>query len=315
MLVSWNFRHIVKVNKAKRESKYIEFKEKFDINSSQDWCEIIKDIVAIANSGGGAIIFGVNNHGKASEYDVSSILDLDPAKITDKIAKYTNQQFSEFEIEEFKRDGKKIAVLIIFGVSLPMIFTRPGTYNIDGGRQKTVFSKGTIYFRHGAKSEPGDSNDLSRVIEERLEEIRKSWLSGVRKVVSAPIGHVVQVLPPDVKMSIRSDAIPMRITNNKEAPAYKLETPDSTYPYRQKEVIENVNKKLRGKKIVNQYDILCVRRVYGINELRPDFYYKPKYGGPQYSEEFVDWLVESYENDPSFFDTARKKKKYYESRR
>ena len=133
--------------------------------------------------------------------------------------------------------------------------------------------------------------------------------------MSAPIGHVVQVLPPDVKMSIRSDAIPVRITNNKEAPAYKLETPDSTYPYRQKEVIENVNKKLRGKKIVNQYDILCVRRVYGINELRPDFYYKPKYGGPQYSEEFVDWLVESYENDPSFFDTARKKKKYYESRR
>ena len=196
-----------------------------------------------------------------------------------------------------------------------MIFTRPGTYNIDGGRQKTAFSKGTIYFRHGAKSEPGDSNDLSRVIEGRLEEIRKSWLSGVRKVVSAPIGHVVQVLPPDVKMSIRSDAIPVRITNNKEAPAYKLETPDSTYPYRQKEVIENVNKKLRGKKIVNQYDILCVRRVYGINELRPDFYYKPKYGGPQYSEEFVDWLVESYENDPSFFDTARKKKKYYESRR
>ena len=113
VLVSWNFRHIEKVKKAKRESKYIEFKEKFDINSSQDWCEIIKDIVAIANSGGGAIIF-VNNHGKASEYDVSSILDLDPAKITDKIAKYTNQQFSEFEIEEFKRDGKKIAVLIFF---------------------------------------------------------------------------------------------------------------------------------------------------------------------------------------------------------
>ena len=42
VLVSWNFRHIVKVKKAKRESKYIEFKEKFDINSSQDWCEINK---------------------------------------------------------------------------------------------------------------------------------------------------------------------------------------------------------------------------------------------------------------------------------
>jgi len=131
---------------------------------------------------------------------------------------------------------------------------------------------------------------LSRVIEGRLEEIRKSWLSGVRKVVSAPIGHVVQVLPPDVKMSIRSDAIPVRITNNKEAPAYKLETPDSTYPYRQKEVIENVNKKLRGKKIVNQYDILCVRRVYGINESRPDFYYKPMEGLNIVKNLLIGWL-------------------------
>jgi len=34
---------------AKRESKYVGFKEKFDIYSSQDWCEIIKDIVAMYN--------------------------------------------------------------------------------------------------------------------------------------------------------------------------------------------------------------------------------------------------------------------------
>ena len=46
---------IEKAKAAKRESKYIEFKVSFDIDSTQDWCEIIKDIVAIANSGGGII--------------------------------------------------------------------------------------------------------------------------------------------------------------------------------------------------------------------------------------------------------------------
>jgi len=48
-----------KARNAKRESKYIEFKERFDVNQSQYWCEIIKDIVAMANSGGGCILIGV----------------------------------------------------------------------------------------------------------------------------------------------------------------------------------------------------------------------------------------------------------------
>ena len=54
---------------AKRESKYLEFKECFDINSAQDWCEIIKDIVAIANSGGGILVFGAKSDGTPVNYD------------------------------------------------------------------------------------------------------------------------------------------------------------------------------------------------------------------------------------------------------
>ena len=52
-------RLISKALNAKRESKYIEFKSEFNPDSPQDWCEIIKDIVALANTGGGVIIFGV----------------------------------------------------------------------------------------------------------------------------------------------------------------------------------------------------------------------------------------------------------------
>src|ERR1035438_10821193 len=40
------------------ESESVEYKSSFDSNSPADWAEIIKDIVALANSGGGAIIFG-----------------------------------------------------------------------------------------------------------------------------------------------------------------------------------------------------------------------------------------------------------------
>ena len=46
---------IQKALSAKRESKYVEFKQSFDPNSAREWCEIIKDIVAIANSGAGLL--------------------------------------------------------------------------------------------------------------------------------------------------------------------------------------------------------------------------------------------------------------------
>jgi len=295
-----------KAKNAKRESKYIEFKERFDPDSPQEWCEIIKDIVAIANSGGGIILVGVRNNGIPSGFDVTSVLSLDPAKLTDKIAKYTGEQFSQFEIGEIDKDGHKVGVLKIYGVSVPMIFIQPGTYDIGGGRQKTAFGRGTVYFRHGAKSEPGNSNDLRKIIERELESIRKSWLGNIRKVVKAPAGYHVQMLPPQVVESTLPTATTIRIVDDPSAPTYRKVDPDHTHPHRQKEVIKLVNERLGGRKTINAYDVLCVRRVYRIDEKTPQYYHKSKYASPQYSDAFVDWLVNCYEEDNSFFDKTRR---------
>jgi len=294
-----------RAKKVKRESKAIDFKEAFDVNSSQDWCEIIKDIVAMANSGGGVIFFCIKNDGTPSEFDVTRVLNTDPAAWTDKIAKYTGEQFSDFEIREVDKNGHKVAALAIFSVSIPMVFIKPGTYDIGGGKQQTAFGKGTIYFRHGAKSEPGNSDDIRKVIERELERIRKSWLGNIRKVVKAPVGYNVQVLPPEVIASSLPTATPIRIVDSPTAPPYRMVTPDCTHPHRQKEVVQRVNGQLEGKKIINAYDILCVRAVHKIDESKPQFYYKSKFGSSQYSDAFTEWLVNKYEDDPVFFEKTR----------
>ncbi len=41
---------------ATGESQRLDFKRQVDPASPADWCELIKDIVAIANSGGGTIV-------------------------------------------------------------------------------------------------------------------------------------------------------------------------------------------------------------------------------------------------------------------
>ena len=70
---------IQKALAAKRESKHVEFKQEFDPSSHQDWCEVIKDVVAIANSGGGVIVFGLDNVGTPTGISVDAIARIDPA--------------------------------------------------------------------------------------------------------------------------------------------------------------------------------------------------------------------------------------------
>ncbi len=197
---------IEKALNAKRESKHIEFKSTFDPNSTRDWCEIVKDLVAIANSGGGVILFGVDNIGNLCGSPIEPVKNLDPADVADKISKYTGAVDLEFEIREVKKEEAKLVAFVIQAVSIPIVFQKPGTYNIDDGKQRTAFSVGTVYFRHGAKSEPGTSDDIRRVIERQLELIRKSWIKGVRKVVQAPQGS--QVVTVQTRGTITS-AVPL----------------------------------------------------------------------------------------------------------
>ena len=61
----------------------------------------------------------------------------------------------------------------------------------------------------------------------------------------------------------------------------------------------------------NSHDLLSVRRAHDIDEItRPDFIHRPRFGWYQYSDAFVDWLIDRYNRDPQFFDKARAR--YYE---
>jgi len=293
--------------KRKRESKYLEFKEKFDVNQSQDWCELIKDVIAMANSGGGDIVIGVKNGGGFSGADLGAFLAVDPSQITDKLAKYTGHEFSDLEIQEFRIKSFRIAIMTIREASIPMVFVNPGTYRdpSDENHQRTAFGKGTLYFRHGAKSEPANHSDLREAFDRELLRQRKVWSQNIRKVVTAPIGSQVRVIPARLVQPNDLHASPMRVVEDPTAPPYHLVTPDKTHPHRQKDVVALVNQEVGDVLKITAYDVQCVRQVYGINHTRPDFFFKSKFASPQYSQNFVDWLVQEYKRNHDFFKQAR----------
>jgi hypothetical protein len=290
---------------ATRESKRVDFKSEADLDASHTWPELVKDIMAMANSGGGIIVVGLDNRGAPSRRNVGGLLDLDPAVVTDKIHKYTGEHFEDFEIHERRKLRRRVAVIEVGAVETPVPFTNVGTYEVDG-KQRNAFSKGAVYFRHGAKSEPGTTADLRKAFERQLATVRKAWLSGVRTVSVAPPSARIAALVPGQRV-IASDApgaLPIRLTDDPAAPAYQALDYDKTHPYRQKELVARVNKRLAGVSKVNSYDIQCVNRVRA--DSRDERYcHHPKYSSPQYSERYVDWLVERVSQDPDFFKTAR----------
>jgi len=217
---------IEKALAAKRESKHIEFKEGFDPASGHDWCESIKDIVAIANCGGGILVFGLTSRGLPVGRPIG-IAGIDPADVSNRIRNYVGAVELSFEIVELAKDGHQLIGLLIQPAPLPIVFLRPGTYADGKGGQKTAFGQGTVYFRHGAKSEPGSSDDIRQVFERQLESVRRAWTKSVRRVIEAPPGtQLVPVatvgrghnvtLASKVQVVKESGALPVRLTRDKE---------------------------------------------------------------------------------------------------
>lgn len=290
------------MTKHSLEDGRTEFKREFDA-SNRSWLETIKDIVAMANSGGGQIFFGLDNEGQPTE---GHVVTIDPADVTNKIAKYSSEQFSNFSIVKETTSGKTITCLEVRTSSIPIIFTSPGTYEADDskGKQITVFGRGTIYFRHGAKSEPGTSNDL-RIWEKTVADNAVQALKdNLRQVVELPTGHKARVISVSDEYHQPEK---IRITNDSDAAVARIIDPFTTHPFRQKDLVTEFNTRMHGKVRISPHDVNCVRKTYHIDR-RPDFFFKPaqKHFSPIYSDLFLRWLVDEYNKDPHFFENARK---------
>jgi hypothetical protein len=268
----------------------------------------VKDIVAMANSGGGALVIGVRDDGKPSGAECTELLAYDSAKVVDKLASYTGEQFAEFEVRPGKRAGHPVAVIKVHAVFPPLVFVKAGDYDVvmsDGKKlRKTAFQQGTVYFRHGAKSEPTNSHDLKSVFERRLIAERKTLMSNVRKLVAMPAGSEVQIVPGELAKKDDGKAVPFRLVDDPRAPVVRTLDVDKAYPYRQKEVVAEVNRRLGSTAKIIPFHVQCVRRLHDIDN-KAAYSHEPKFASRQYSEAFIDWMMTEYKKDSAFFDKAR----------
>ncbi|MBX7259947.1 MAG: putative DNA binding domain-containing protein [Candidatus Hydrogenedentes bacterium] len=287
-----------------RESAEVDFKQAFDVNSTGSWCEIVKDIVAMANSGGGVVILGLCDDGSPSPQDCSQALKIDPAVVADKVRKYTGPHQLDLKLTVVRKQESEVVAIAIGGVRHPLVFQNVGTYEVESGRQKTAFSVGQIYFRHGAKSEPGTTDDIRACIDREVSCLREEWLGNIRKVVEAPLGSLVTVATTSQSSDSIQPSIPTRLVHAEGAMPVAWRSPDETHPHRQKEVVSVINQRLGGTHRITSYDVQCARKEFKA-DTDPNLVYKSKFGMVQYSDAFVSAVVDEFRNDPGFFANLR----------
>jgi hypothetical protein len=256
---------ILKCLAAKREPKSVEFKEQFEPTDARQSLEVLKDIIAIANSGGGALAIGIDNAGRASGADMAPTLRHDHAKYCDLIHKYTLQNFCDFEVVEAQKDQHTVAVFVIDPPDYPIVFAKPGTYSIENNsKQVTVFGQGTVYFRHGAKSEHGTTDDLRQFMQRRIREMEEQLLKGLRKVSEAPRGSQIQVVPQRSSQAMMGNTVGVRLTRDKDAPGVIPIDRGVLCPYRKKELMAELKKRLPPELMPSPYDVQAINKVYRV---------------------------------------------------
>jgi hypothetical protein len=283
-------RFLSRAAEATRSSKRVGLADGFDPQKPGVWLELVRDMAAMANSGGGVVVLGG---------------DIEEEQLHEELARYAEPEFESFELHDVKRAGRPATAIVVEGVAnTPLVFTRTGRYRNSDGDEHVAFARGGLYFRHGAKSEPATGTDVRDFIKRQLDATRSQWLANIRQVMHAPDGAEVAVIETAERDDEGRPTL-IRLTTDPHAPLYGQVDPDRSHPYRQKEVIREANERLLGVS-VNAFDVLSVRRVHAISEeTRPEFVHVPKFGSPQYSDAFVDWLVGEYERDPGFFSKAK----------
>jgi hypothetical protein len=79
---------------------------------------------------------------------------------------------------------------------------------------------------------------------------------------------------------------------------------DKLYPYRQKELLKVLAQRLEGRITVTSADLQIARRLYAVDD-DPNLSYQAQHSPRKYTDAFVDWLLDRFAADPTFFQKNR----------
>lgn len=286
------------------ETSCVEFKSATDGTDARFWVQIVRSVVAMNNSEGGAIVFGLDSTGQPSGTRVDSIRMIDPVEISDKVKHYTGQPLSDVRVMEFEKHGATWPGFVVQRGTQLIPFSRPGDVHNGQGKPDKLFQAGQLYVRRGASCVAADARDFALIVERIRNEARREFAEQIGQFAVLPAGHMVQVVPTNGHLTQSGPSQAIRVTDDPSATTAVVIDKFVTHPHRQRDLIARLATKIPGCR-ANTHDIVCIRKVHASEIEEKRFIYRPPHASPHYSNEFADWIAGRIESDPAFLEKTR----------
>ncbi|MCL4465475.1 MAG: ATP-binding protein [Chloroflexi bacterium] len=181
---------------APAEGRDLDFKLQFDPTNPAALLELVKDIVAFANSGGGTIVLG-RNETHVPGLPVSAVTDLDSSRIGDAVDRHTEKGMMHIShAREDLANGNVVVTISVEPSLYPVVIGRDGTVDVPGKGQTSILRRGDIWVRHGSRTERLSQADIRSWVDGAYERGLDRLLSAAQVVRDAGLSRTIELRMP-----------------------------------------------------------------------------------------------------------------------
>lgn len=159
--------------------------------------ELVKTIVAMANTKGGEIVL---------ELVEGDARHLDSAALDSTVNRYLEPRVSGIQSEEMPLLGG-MRIIVKESPEKPHVFVSSANYTDETGRQKVAFYQGQVWVRHSSGNAEARGDDLRRMVHEAASQ----FLARVSKRMAEPsfLVAVEGAAATPVRISNKNGAVPV----------------------------------------------------------------------------------------------------------
>lgn len=143
------------------------------VDFKQEWIQndkLAKEILALANSGGGVIVFGVKEN-KDKSYSCDGLSEmLDKSDVSSKIKNYVSSSL-QYDIYDFVYSSSEYQSLENKKFQMMVIDDTPEFLPFISKKEGKDIKPNTIYVRRGASCEIADESEITKLIHRKINHI------------------------------------------------------------------------------------------------------------------------------------------------
>lgn len=223
------------VLEAKRETHVLDFKERFEIATTEGKCGLAKSIAEFANSSGGVLVFGVHDSGERVGVSEETIVRMDPADVQQALEKYCAASEISLNVIPCEAFGLWFAALIVYPSVKPIVMHADGEYEV-ATKKKWEFRRGQILVRYGAKGDIARQKDIDRIMSRLALEQSRRLVRRFETVAMLSPGLELAAYDPTTGAAARlvgSDkGVPIKFMEEEEAPALPVSEIFTSDPFK-----------------------------------------------------------------------------------